>query len=90
MSHLTRIALSPDDESDYENTNLNMRDLDPNYNCTSNNILTTKYYLEHDFNNIIKSNGSYAKGLSLMHLNVRSIPKNTGIDKLNKLFTVAQ
>ena len=39
MSHLTRIALSPDDESDYENTNRNMSDLDPEYNCiTSNNV----------------------------------------------------
>ena len=43
MSHLTRIALSPDDASDYENTNRNMRDLDPDYNClTNNNVLTTK------------------------------------------------
>ena len=82
MSHLTRTAFSPDDESDYENTNRNMRDLDPDYNCiTHNNVLTTKYYLENDFNDIIKSNDDYAKGLSLMHLNVRSIPKN--IDKLN-------
>ena len=82
ISNLTRIALSPGDESDYENTNRNMRNLDPDYNCiTRNNVLTTKYYLEHDFNNIIKSNDNYATGLSLMHLNVRSIPKN--IDKLN-------
>ena len=84
MSHLTRTAFSPDDESDYENTNRNMRDLDPDYNCiTNNNVLTTKYYLENDFNDIIKSNDDYVKGfsLSLMHLNVRSIPKN--IDKLN-------
>ena len=29
MSHLTRIASSPDDEFDYENRNLNMGDLDP-------------------------------------------------------------
>ena len=37
MSH----ALSPDDESDYENTNRNMR-LDPDYNCiTSNNVFST-------------------------------------------------
>ena len=59
-----------------------MRDFDPDYNCmTNNNVLTTKYYLDNDFNDIIKSNDDYAKGLSLMHLNVRSIPKN--IDKLN-------
>ena len=64
-----RIALAPDDESDYENTNRNMRDLDPDYNrITSNTVLTTKYYLENDFNNIIKRNDNYAKGLSLMHL----------------------
>ena len=82
MSHLTRTAFSPDDESDYENTNRNMRDLDPDYNCiTNNNVLTTKYYLENDFNAIIKSNDDYVKGFSIMHLNVRSIPKN--IDKLN-------
>ena len=82
ISNLTRIALFPGDESDYENTNRNMRDLDPDYNCiTRNNVLTNKYYLEHDFNNFIKSNDNYATGLSLMHLNVRSIPKN--IDKLN-------
>ena len=55
MSHLTRIALAPGDESDYENTNRNMRDLDPDYNCiTRNNVLTTKYYLAHDINNLIK------------------------------------
>ena len=60
---------------------INMRDLDPDYNCiTNNNVLTTKYYLENDFNDITKSNDDYAKGLSLLHLNVRSIPKN--IDKL--------
>ena len=83
MSHLTRIALFPDDECEYKNTNRNMRDLDRDYNCIPNsNVLTTKYYLENYFNNIIKSNDNYAKGLSLMHLNVRSIPKN--IDKLNK------
>ena len=82
MSNLTRIALSPDDESHYENTNRNMRDLDPDYNCiTSYNVLTTKYYLENDINNLIKSNDNYAKGLSIMHLNVRNMPKN--IDKLN-------
>ena len=81
MSHLSRIALSPDDESDYENNDRNMKYLDPDYNCiTSNNVFTTKYYLENDFNDTITSN-NYAKGLSLMHLNVRSIPKN--IDKLN-------
>ena len=82
MSHLPRTALSPDVESHYENTNRNMRDLDPDYNCiTSYNVLTTKYYLKNDFNNIIKSNDIYAKELSLMHLNVRNMPKN--IDKLN-------
>ena len=60
---LTRIALSPDDESDCENTNCNLRDLDPGYNCiTSNNVLTTKYYLENDFKYLIKSNDNYAKG----------------------------
>ena len=62
MSHLTRTAISPDDESDYENTNHNMRDLDPDYNCiTNNNVLKTKYYLENDFNDIIKSNDDYVK-----------------------------
>ena len=55
-----------------------MRDLDPNYNCTTNNnVRTTKYYLENDFNDLIKKSiDSYAKGLSLVHLNVRGIPKN--------------
>ena len=82
MSHLTRIALSPDDESDYENTNRKMRHLDLGYDCgTNKNVLTTKYYLENEFNSITKSNDNYAKGHSLMHLNVKSIPKN--IDKLN-------
>ena len=57
-------------------------DLDPEYNCTpSNNVLTTKYYLENDFSDLIKSNNSYAKRISLMQLNIISIPKN--IDKLN-------
>ena len=82
MSHLPRTALSPDDESHYENTNRNMRDIDPDYNCiASNNVRATKCDLENDFNSIIKSNDNYAKELSLMYLNVRSIPKN--IDKLN-------
>ena len=82
MSHLTKIAVSPDDESDYENTNRNMTDLDPDYNCiTRNNVLTIKYYLENDFNNIIKTNDNYAKGLFLINLSVRSIPKN--IEKLS-------
>ena len=38
MSNLTRIALSPDDESDYENINRNMRDVYPDYNCITSNI----------------------------------------------------
>ena len=55
MSQLTTTALSPDDESDYKTTNRNMRNFDPDYNCTtSNNVLTTKYYLENDFNALIK------------------------------------
>ena len=59
MSQLTRTALSPDSDSDYETTNRNMRDLDPDYNCTtSNNVLTIKYYIENDFNDLIKSNDS--------------------------------
>ena len=59
MSQLTRTALSPDCDSDYETTNRNIRDLHPDYNCTtSNNVLTIKYYLENDFNDLIKSNDS--------------------------------
>ena len=38
MSHLTRIALFPDDESEYKNINRNMRDLYPDYNCITSNI----------------------------------------------------
>ena len=58
-----------------------MKELDPYYNCiTSNNILKPNTSLKTT-SIIIKSNANYAKGLSLMHLNVRSIPKN--IDKLN-------
>ena len=69
ISHLTRIALSPDDKFDYEMNNHNMTDLDPDFNRTpSNNVLTIKYYLENDFNDIIKCNNSYAKGLSLLLL----------------------
>ena len=81
MSHLTRIASIPNDESDYENSNLNMGDLDPDCNllATSNTALTTKYYLESDNNEIIKCNDNYARGISLMHLNIRSISNN--IDK---------
>ena len=82
MNHLTRIVLSPDDVSDFEAANRNLRYLYPECNCTtSNNVLTTKYCLENYFSDLIKSNDSYAKGLYLMHLNVRSIPKN--IDQLN-------
>ena len=54
MSQLTRTALFPDSDSDYETTTRNMRDLDPDYNCpTSNNVLTIKNYLENDFNDLI-------------------------------------
>ena len=65
MNHLIRIASSPDDEFDYENSNLNMGDLDPDCNllATSNTALTTKYYLESDINEIIKCNDNYARGL---------------------------
>ena len=44
VGHLTRIASSPDDEFDYENSNLNMGDLDHDCNllATSNTALTTK------------------------------------------------
>ena len=66
---LTRIALSRDDESDYETTKCNMKHLDRDYICTtSSDVLTTKYYLENDFNDLIKNNDSYAKGFSLIHL----------------------
>ena len=88
MSHLTRIASSPDDESDYENSNLHMGDLDLDWNllATSNTALTTKYYLESDINEIIKCNDNYARGLSLMHLSIRSIQKH--IDKLSNYLTL--
>ena len=88
MSHLTRIVSSPDDEFDYENSNLNMGDLDPDCNllATSNTALTTKYYLESDINEIMKCNDNYARGLSLMHLNIRSIQQN--IDKLSNYLTL--
>ena len=88
MSHLTTIASSPNDEFDYESSNLNMGDLDPDCNllATSNTDLTTKYYLESDINEIIKCNDNYARGLSLMHLNIRSIPKN--IEKLSNYLTL--
>ena len=88
ISHLTRIASSPDEEFDYENSNLNMGDLDPDCNllATSNTALTTKYYLESDINEITKCNDNYVRGLSLMHLNIRSIPKS--IDKLSNYLTL--
>ena len=55
-------------ESDYKTTNRNMRD--PGYNCaTSNNVLITKYYLENDFNYLIKRNYSYAKAETTDNLN---------------------
>ena len=65
-----------------------MVDLDPDCNllATSNTALTTKYYLENYINEIIKWNDNYTRGLSLMHLNIRSIPKN--IDKLSNYLTL--
>ena len=89
MNHLTQIPLSPDNESDYETTNRNMTDLDPGYNCTTNNnVLSTKYYLENYFSDLIKSTDSFAERFSLMHLNIRCISEN--IDKLNNyIFTIA-
>ena len=63
VSHLTRIASSPDDEFDYENSNLNMGDLDHDCNllATSNTALTTKNYIENDINEITKCTDNYAR-----------------------------
>ena len=41
---------------------------------------------KNDINEIIKCNDNYARGLSLMHLNIRSIAKN--IDKLSNYLTL--
>ena len=56
-------------------------DPDCNFFKTLNTTFTSKCYLESDINEIIKYNDDYAKGFSLMHLNVRSLSKD--ISKLN-------
>ena len=42
------------------------------------NFSNTKYYLEDDINKIIKINNHFENEFSLMHLNIRGLPKNIG------------
>ena len=69
--------LSAGCEPDYENGVANTDiDLDCNFFKTLNPTFTSKYYLETYINEIIKYSDDYAKGFSLMHLNIRSISKS--------------
>ena len=68
------IPLSAGYEPDYENGVANT-DIDPDCNFfkTLNPTFTSKCYLETDINDILKYSDDYAKGFSLMHLNIRNI-----------------
>ena len=77
MSQLLETTMTyAGDVRDYENCNAAMRNIDPD--CNLFNFSNTTYYLEDDINEIIKRNNLSENEFSLMHLNIRSLPKNIG------------
>ena len=80
MSQLSNTALTyAGDEHDYGNCNAAMPNIDPDCNLlTTDNFANTKYYLENDINDVIKRNNLSEEEFSLMHLNIRNLPKNIG------------
>ena len=55
--------------STYDRSNLNIIDADINYWKDVNNIITSKYYNENNFNMKFKKNDNF----SLIHMNIRSV-----------------
>ena len=80
MSLLSNTTLTyAGDEHDYGNCNAAIWNIDPDCNLlTTDNFANTKYYLENDINDVIKRNNLSVEEFSLMHLNIRSLPKNIG------------
>ena len=77
MSQLSETAMSyADDVCDYENCNDRMQNIDPD--CNLFKYANTTYYLEDEVNEIIKRSNISEDEFSLMHLNIRSLPKNIG------------
>ena len=70
-------------DSVYAQDDANTVDLDPdlNFDREGSTDCITKYYVESEINEIVKQNTDYNTGFSLMHLNIRSSPKN--LDKLS-------
>ena len=70
-------------DSVYAQDDANTVDLDPDLNFyrEGSTDCITKYYVESEINEIVKQNTDYNTGFSLMHLNIRSSPKN--LDKLS-------
>ena len=60
----------------HSSCNAAMRNIDPD--CNLFNFSNTRYYLEDDINEIIKRNNLSENEFSLMHLNIRRLPKNIG------------
>ena len=77
MSQLSETAMSyAGDVRDYENCNDRMQNIDPD--CNLFKYANTTYYLEDEVNEIIKRSNISEDEFSLMHLNIRSLPKNIG------------
>ena len=75
MSHSSSFTLTPAGEEVYFESHASAtRDLDPDYNFSAaGNCSLTKYYIDTDINEIIKSNNDYTCGFSFLHLNTRSL-----------------
>ena len=92
MSQLLETTMTyASDVRDYKNCNTAMRNIDSD--CNLFNFSNTKYYLQDDINEIIKRNNLSEKEFSLMHLNIRSLPKNIGklrdfVSLIDNKFTV--
>ena len=85
MSQLRNTTLG--DVQDYETGNAAMRNIDPDCNLlTTDSFVNTKYYLEDDINEVITRNNISDEEFSLMHLNIRSLPKN--ISKLGDFLSL--
>ena len=68
-------------------------EIDPDLNLLSDVYGSSSYYLTTDFNQIISRSPAVANGLSVLHLNIRSVPANltalvSFLSTLNHNFTI--